>query len=348
MTTELDMPESVESAVRTTPEANPAKEATKLAAAAALEGEESEPANEPQREGSTAITIRLLKPVEDSVSSFAGQSGETYDAYVDTSGATWVPLQAGDIMLEAEEFEVVEPVQVAVTSEAQQATASEAATVTPAQATPQTHEDAEARRRNYLREKDVLQEQIAALAIEQLKLREQVKLCKKESEVLVERLNNLIDDWEHPAPVQQSAETQPQQPAETATAMPAEPPSSSQSEPTQTYQSVLESEPIAVLGLKETAAAKLTEVGVETLWQLEMLRKDISDGRKEWPKGIGKAKVTMIEDAILAWCAANSGRWDRLQGANDAAEAAADEERAEAVKESQPSQPAVSSNIEDL
>lgn len=359
MPVEIELPRSVEPG-RTTAEPDPVKEAAKEAAAAALESEGAEPGNEPQRECSTEITIRLVKPVDDAVSAFVGQPDETYSAYVDLEGSTWLPLPGGDIMLEPDEFEIVEPLGRQDEAAAEIVDAAEQVAVTGDERKPsplpRTHEEAEARRQRYFSEKSALEEHICALGIEIGRSKETIKSCKKKQEVLLEKLDHLIQSWENPPAFELTPTTsvvgsggvcdlvtvdQPAlnvSPAEHATTPEA---------PLESYQSVLESEPLSVLRLKDGVVEKLTEAGAETLWNLEMLRKDISDGRKEWPKGIGKAKVTMIEDAILAWCAANSGRWDRLQGANDAAEAAADEERAAAVKESQPS-PAVSNDIYDL
>lgn len=351
MPIELELPNEVEAtAGRAEPDAD--KEAKKDAAADALDSQV-----EPQRDGSTPVTIRLTKPVEDPVSQFAGAVGDTLDGYVDTDGATWLPLAGGDIMLEAEEFEVVEalPSQEETVLVAAESTAvagpPELQPVYPH--LPQTHEQAEQKRQRYFREKSALEEHICALGIEIGRSKETIKSCKKKQEVLIEKLDHLIQSWENPPAFELTPTTsvvgsggvcdlvtvdQPAlnvSPAEHATTPEA---------PLESYQSVLESEPLSVLRLKDGVVEKLTEAGAETLWKLEMLRKDISDGRKEWPKGIGKAKVTAIEDAILAWCASNSGRWDRLQGANDQAEAAADVERAEAVKESQP----VPNDIDDL
>lgn len=354
MPIELELPNEVEAtAGRAEPDAD--KEAKKDAAADALDSQV-----EPQRDGSTPVTIRLTKPVEDPVSQFAGAVGDTLDGYVDTDGATWLPLAGGDIMLEAEEFEVVEALrsQEETVLVAAESPAAEVEPSTPSPSRlPRTHEEAEQRREKYFREKSALEEHICALGIEIGRAKETIKSCKKEQEVLLEKLDHLIQAWENPPAVEPTSTTSVvgsgggcdvpivDQPA---VGIPqAEPATTPEGPSSESYQSVLESESVAVLGLKEAVTEKLIEAGADTLWRLEMLRKDISEGRKEWPKGIGKAKVTMIEDAILAWCAVNSGRWDRLQGANDAAEAAADEERAAAVKESQPS-PAVSNDIYDL
>lgn len=356
MPIELELPNEVEAtAGRAEPDAD--KEAKKDAAADALDSQV-----EPQRDGSTPVTIRLTKPVEDPVSQFAGAVGDTLDGYVDTlellDGATWLPLADGDIMLEAEEFEVVEalPSQEETVLVAAESTAvagpPELQPVYPH--LPQTHEQAEQKRQRYFREKSALEEHICALGIEIGRAKETIKSCKKEQEVLLEKLDQLIQGWENPPAFESTSDpsgvgsgggcdvTTVDQPAEGIPR--AEPATTPEGPSSESYQSVLESESVAVLGLKEAVTEKLIEAGADTLWRLEMLRKDISKGRKEWPKGIGKAKVTAIEDAILAWCASNSGRWDRLQGANDQAEAAADVERAEAVKESQP----VPNDIDDL
>lgn len=352
MPIELELPNEVEAkAGRAEPDQE--KESEKDAAAEALDSQ-----IEPQRDGSTPVTIRLTKPIEDVVSAFAGTVGETFDAYVDTDGNTWITLAAGDIMLEAEEFEIVDGLsdqEETVFAPAESATV-EAETSTPSRL-PRTHEEAEQRREKYFREKSALEEHICALGIEIGRAKETIKSCKKEQEVLLEKLDHLIQAWENPPALEPTSTTSVvgsgggcdspfvDQPAEGIPQ--AEPATTPEGPSSESYQSVLESESVAVLGLKEAVIEKLIEAGADTLWRLEMLRKDISEGRKEWPKGIGKAKVTAIEDAILAWCASNSGRWDRLQGANDQAEAAADAERAEAVKESQPPtvQPA---DIDDL
>ena len=63
--------------------------------------------------------------------------------------------------------------------------------------------------------------------------------------------------------------------------------------------------PLDVLKLPAGIVAKLAEVGVETVGDLETLREDIVFDRKSWPKGIGPAKVDMIEDAVIEWLAQN-------------------------------------------
>lgn len=55
------------------------------------------------------------------------------------------------------------------------------------------------------------------------------------------------------------------------------------------------------LGLAPKLAEKLVEAGCDTIGRLENLRAEISQGREKWPKGVGPAKVTNIEDAVIDW-----------------------------------------------
>jgi len=344
-----------------------------------------------QWEGAKTITVRLVKDVSDDMAGFEGNTGDTFDAYIDADGNTWIPLATEDIFLEAEEFEVVEPLssQEETAPVAAETIPPVAETIPPAVETPTPqvqpqlppiaiHWDAHTRRRaDYLREKDVLQEQISALMIEQAKLKEQAKRCKKEAEVYIEQLNELIENWENPAP---SADTSPvptgtaggcvptghdQAATDITQSEPASSPDSPALEMAQkprteaqtqaAYRRTLESSPISQLGISEALQEKLTEAGAENLWTLEQLRSEVSLGKAKWPKGIGVAKVTAIEDAIMGWMSRNSASWDPVQGGNDAAEQQQDAELAADVAESQPpmpeaaaAKPEVSTDTDDL
>ena len=63
--------------------------------------------------------------------------------------------------------------------------------------------------------------------------------------------------------------------------------------------------PIDGLKLPAGIVAKLDEAGVATVGDLEQLREDIMFDRNAWPKGIGPAKVGVIEDAVIDWLAKN-------------------------------------------
>lgn len=63
--------------------------------------------------------------------------------------------------------------------------------------------------------------------------------------------------------------------------------------------------PIGDLAIPDGLIEKLFEAGIDTVGELEELRAEISQGKSKWPKGIGPAKVTTIEDAVLQWLAVN-------------------------------------------
>lgn len=62
------------------------------------------------------------------------------------------------------------------------------------------------------------------------------------------------------------------------------------------------------LSLPFSITAKLIEDSISTLGQLEDLRGEISQRRQKWPKGIGLAKITLIEDAVVKWLTKNRDR----------------------------------------
>lgn len=78
----------------------------------------------------------------------------------------------------------------------------------------------------------------------------------------------------------------------------------SQDDVDEEYDALLKN-PIDVLKLPAGIVAKLDEAGVATVGDLEQLREDIMFDRNAWPKGIGPAKVDVIEDAVITWLAAN-------------------------------------------
>jgi hypothetical protein len=63
--------------------------------------------------------------------------------------------------------------------------------------------------------------------------------------------------------------------------------------------------PLDDLGLPPAIQSKLEDASITTVGPLESLRADISQGRAKWPKGIGPAKVTAIEDAVISWLSRN-------------------------------------------
>jgi len=65
------------------------------------------------------------------------------------------------------------------------------------------------------------------------------------------------------------------------------------------------SAPLADLGLPPKLAEKLTDAEIATIGDLECWRAEISQGHATWPKGIGSAKITIIEDAVVKWLTKN-------------------------------------------
>lgn len=57
--------------------------------------------------------------------------------------------------------------------------------------------------------------------------------------------------------------------------------------------------------LSEKLREKLIEAGADTIGTLEDLRGQIAEGKANWPKGIGAAKITQIEDAVIDWLTRN-------------------------------------------
>lgn len=96
--------------------------------------------------------------------------------------------------------------------------------------------------------------------------------------------------------------------------------SESAGDPDAQYDALLAS-PLDALKLPAGIVAKLTEAGVATVGDLEQLREDIMFDRKKWPRGIGPAKIDMIEDAVVEWLAANDHDGDEMEVNDDDDEA---------------------------
>ncbi len=92
--------------------------------------------------------------------------------------------------------------------------------------------------------------------------------------------------------------------------------SESAGDPDAQYDALLAS-PLDALKLPAGIVAKLTEAGVATVGDLEQLREDIMFDRKAWPKGIGPAKVDVIEDAVVDWLSANEHDDDETEVNDD-------------------------------
>jgi hypothetical protein len=69
------------------------------------------------------------------------------------------------------------------------------------------------------------------------------------------------------------------------------------------------SAPLNELRMTEKQNDLFASAGVTTIGELEDLRAKIADGKAEWPKGIGPAKVTDIENRVVDWLDANRDKF---------------------------------------
>jgi hypothetical protein len=58
-------------------------------------------------------------------------------------------------------------------------------------------------------------------------------------------------------------------------------------------------------GIHTRYLGHLYEANVETVGELEDLRAEIYEGKRKWPKGIGRSAADQIEEAILDWLTKN-------------------------------------------
>lgn len=98
---------------------------------------------------------------------------------------------------------------------------------------------------------------------------------------------------------------------------------------------------LVTYGAPKSTIETLVEQGYETIGRFEKLRADIYDRREKWPKGIGEAKVTKLETAMIEWGARNWPQESELAAIATAAHAVAqdappDAPAAESTSESQP------------
>ena len=192
-------------------------------------------------------------------------------------------------------------------------------------------------RKAYHRDKSALEERLSALMIEELKLREELKGCRQEAKELAAELSSLIDRWEHRnLPTSVPASVLPAGPASESSATSLDSDAAEQLR----YRTVLESATLATLGLPPKLQERLEEAGIGNVWQLEQLRSEIGLGSGKWPKGIGTAKITLIEDAIVSWMAHNQATWSpshrtaaEIDATNQQIEDEQDEARAADVSE---------------
>lgn len=94
---------------------------------------------------------------------------------------------------------------------------------------------------------------------------------------------------------------------------------------------------------------RLQEDGIHTIGQLEDRRAKCYDNTGEWPKGIGKVKITAIEDALLDWLTANRDKAVFAELESGHASEQAEEQPGECVSdgESEESEDEAAANADD-
>lgn len=90
------------------------------------------------------------------------------------------------------------------------------------------------------------------------------------------------------------------------TADPLDAPAPAPPSPSRSWQD----EPVTVLALGTGVRRALRAANIETMGQLQALRRDIEAGKQSWPKGIGPASIGRIETRVVDWLAEISGMDD--------------------------------------
>lgn len=75
--------------------------------------------------------------------------------------------------------------------------------------------------------------------------------------------------------------------------------------------------PISELGFPAGLLAKFEEENIATIGDLEDMREQISLGNQSWPKGIGPAKITLIEDRVIEWLGDWSAGRQEMESTDD-------------------------------
>lgn len=136
-----------------------------------------------------------------------------------------------------------------------------------------------------IREKE---REVDALESEYLSLKEQASEAKKEFEAADKSLRRFIARGSDPQ---------------------RELPFDSHAEPPAPVVEAWRSAPFTELGLTLKQNDLFESIGVTTIGAIEDLRASIAEGKAEWPKGIGPAKVTDIENRIIDWLDKNRDKF---------------------------------------
>lgn len=158
------------------------------------------------------------------------------------------------------------------------------------------------------------QNRFTAAAIARLQCEGALKIAKQEEKAALENVRKLIERGPQPLPLFDQGKS--------ASTVEQTKPADSSADTSNTFEQASDSPAIeqpsaatdpdawravsiSELGLKPKLTERLEEAGLTTLGKLEDFRAEISQGREKWPKGIGPAKITEIEDAVVGWLSKN-------------------------------------------
>lgn len=179
----------------------------------------------------------------------------------------------------------------------------------PAADDPKPPRDAVAEYKQKLRD---AADRLAAAVLERMEHEAEYKTAKAEEKLAAETLQSLAARGPVHYPLfdgqGQAKQTSDASQVETGPEVSGEAGSPSASNDNQGAGSLAwKNEPLSVLDFPTGLHDKLVADGLDTLGRLEQRRADISLGKEKWPKGVGKAAITKIEDAIVGWLTEHQG-----------------------------------------
>lgn len=150
--------------------------------------------------------------------------------------------------------------------------------------------------------REILTDNYVACAMTRAKLEASLKHAKKREKDALEDLSDHIDKGPQVMPLfdRKAAENSPTAIAPASTDAPTL--SAAFVEPAATVDpDAWKAASIDELQLKAALTERLIEAGLDTIGKLEAFRAEAADHRAKWPKGIGTAKITEIENAVIDW-----------------------------------------------
>jgi hypothetical protein len=222
---------------------------------------------------------------ESAIAEAVAERGEQYDAEAGIDNAVAVEL-VDDVGSEVGGEVAEEPTDIEA-DEQGAATGKESTT-------PQPIPDLQP---SYQEQLDDARDEFTEISLEAAECEKNLKMLKADMKAALKRLKNLIDKGPTAATIVYKL------PEFTADESSIDGSDSTTSQPQPPKSDAWRFTPLPELDLPESLTAKIIECGYETLGELEDLRSAISTGKAEWPKGIGVAKITQIEDAVVGWWA---------------------------------------------